>query len=78
LDAVTLGNWITALQDPSIESLEKAFREYKAERYPVVMAAYNNGRLLSKVNAKVSNMMSSLLLTALSSLALLLTFCSLL
>ena len=49
-----LGNWIVALQDPSIEALEQAFREYRAERYDSTMASFNNGRLLSKVNAKAT------------------------
>ncbi|KAG0042899.1 hypothetical protein BGZ83_012057 [Gryganskiella cystojenkinii] len=53
-DAIVLGNWIVALPDRSLESLEKAFKEYRNERYDAVMVAYNNGRLLSKVNAKAT------------------------
>lgn len=55
MDAVSLGNWIAALQDTRVETLEKSFQEYKEERYDVVMASYNNGRMLSKVNAKVTH-----------------------
>lgn len=53
-DAIVLANWIVALPSRSAEEMEKAFKAYKKERFGVAMAAYNNGRLLSKVPGAVS------------------------
>ncbi|ORZ04545.1 hypothetical protein BCR41DRAFT_425848 [Lobosporangium transversale] len=50
-DAVALANWISVLDSTAVSKITKAFEEYKAERYPVVMKAYENGRALSKVTA---------------------------
>ncbi|GJJ71460.1 hypothetical protein EMPS_03810 [Entomortierella parvispora] len=54
MDAVVLGNWIASIADCSIRSTENVFKAFKAERFPVVMAAYKQGHLLSKVNAKAT------------------------
>ncbi|KAG0339943.1 hypothetical protein BG000_001028 [Podila horticola] len=35
-DAVTLANWIATLQAPSLSELETAFKEYRAERFPII------------------------------------------
>ncbi|KAG0035399.1 hypothetical protein BGZ82_005291 [Podila clonocystis] len=35
-DAVTLANWIVSLQSHTVEDLDTIFKEYRAERYPVV------------------------------------------
>lgn len=51
-DALTLANWLSVLTSTTIEDAEKVFEEYKAERYPVVQAAYINGRGLSNVSAR--------------------------
>jgi len=52
-DAIVLANWIAALPSRSVEDMDTIFKEYKKERYSVAMAAYNNGRLLSKVAGAV-------------------------
>lgn len=52
-DAVALANWLGVLNSSTIEAAEQVFEEYKAERYPVAKAAYNNGRGMSKVTARV-------------------------
>ncbi|KAF9941388.1 hypothetical protein BGZ65_003968 [Modicella reniformis] len=51
-DAVALANWISVLNTTTIEAAEKIFEEYKAERFPVVKAAFNNGRGLSQITAR--------------------------
>ncbi|KAF9325996.1 hypothetical protein BG006_010550 [Podila minutissima] len=50
-DAVVLANWINVLgHDSTQEEVEKAFKEYKNERWPYVVQAYNhsqsNGHLI--------------------------------
>ncbi|KAF9915372.1 hypothetical protein BX616_006304, partial [Lobosporangium transversale] len=51
-DAVALANWISVLDSTAVEEMTEAFREYKAERYPVAIKAFENGRALSKATAK--------------------------
>lgn len=53
-DAVVLANWINILtQDSTKEEMEKVFQEYKDERMPHVMQAYehsqSNGHLIGSV-----------------------------
>lgn len=52
-DAVTLSNWICSLQTKDIDDIVKIFKEYKAERYPVVKAAFETSRMLRNVMGKV-------------------------
>lgn len=52
-DAVTLANWITTLETKSLPELEKIFKEYHAERYPVAKAAFNTSQLFSKLATRV-------------------------
>jgi hypothetical protein len=54
-DAVALANWISVLNSTTIEDAEKAFEEYKAERFPVLQVVFNNARGLSKVTARVND-----------------------
>ncbi|KAG0035134.1 hypothetical protein BGZ82_005388 [Podila clonocystis] len=35
-DAVTLTNWIATLQAPSLSELDAVFKEYRAERFPII------------------------------------------
>ncbi|KAI1314755.1 hypothetical protein EDD11_001724 [Mortierella claussenii] len=51
-DAIALSNWISVLSSAAIEDVEKVFKEYKAERYPVAKASFANGQALSKVTAR--------------------------
>ncbi|KAI1314761.1 hypothetical protein EDD11_001730 [Mortierella claussenii] len=43
-DAVALANWFSVMKSTSVGDLEEIFKEYKAERFPSAMAAYNNGK----------------------------------
>jgi len=61
-DAIVLSNWIAALPHLDDQDTEKIFEEYKKERYPVAMAAYFNGRLLSKIPGTVSFALSAMAL----------------
>ncbi|KAF9388181.1 hypothetical protein CPB97_001481 [Podila verticillata] len=66
-DAIVLANWINVLrQDSTTEELEKAFGEYKDERMPHVMQAYehsqNNRHLIgSTFRGKVTRWIINLL-----------------
>ncbi|KAF9190695.1 hypothetical protein BGZ51_008337 [Haplosporangium sp. Z 767] len=51
-DTVALANWIHALPSTSLHDIDHAFQEYKAERYPNSVAAYNNGQMLEKATEK--------------------------
>ncbi|KAG0267403.1 hypothetical protein BG011_005688 [Mortierella polycephala] len=51
-DTVALANWIHALPSMSLQDIDHAFQEYKAERYPNSVAAYNNGQMLEKCTEK--------------------------
>lgn len=52
-DAVTLANWICALQTKKVPELEMAFKEYKAERFPVIKEAFATRQLFKSMGAKV-------------------------
>ncbi|KAF9416472.1 hypothetical protein BGZ94_010212 [Podila epigama] len=47
-DAVALANWITTLRKPTVKELDKVFKEYCAERYPVAKAAYASSQLFRR------------------------------
>ncbi|KAF9901069.1 hypothetical protein BX616_002390, partial [Lobosporangium transversale] len=48
-DAVALANWISVLDSTATNEITKAYKEYKAERYPVAKASFARGRMLSRV-----------------------------
>ncbi|KAG0085738.1 hypothetical protein BGZ92_008763 [Podila epicladia] len=58
-DAATLANWLSTLRQPSAEDLEKVFKEYRAERYPVAKEAFEASHVFIKNLGK--NMMASFL-----------------
>lgn len=57
-DAVTLANWLSTLRLAGKEEVEKVFKKYRAERYPVAKEAFETSRMfthnLGKVNLPVS------------------------
>ncbi|KAI1309515.1 hypothetical protein EDD11_004064 [Mortierella claussenii] len=48
-DAVALANWLSVMKSATIEDAEKMFKEYKEERYPAAVAAYNAGKAVTVV-----------------------------
>ncbi|KAI1287761.1 hypothetical protein EDD11_010197 [Mortierella claussenii] len=48
-DAIALANWLSVLKSTSIEDAEKTFKEYKEERYPAAVAAFNTGKIVNIV-----------------------------
>lgn len=53
-DAIVLANWINTLNSNEVEDIEKIFKEYKNERYPVAKAAFVNGQMMAKLTARAS------------------------
>ncbi|KAG0362307.1 hypothetical protein BG005_006137 [Podila minutissima] len=51
-DAVALANWICALQSKHVSELEKCFKEYHAERFPVVQEGFETSRMMTHVGGK--------------------------
>ncbi|KAF9897834.1 hypothetical protein BX616_004911, partial [Lobosporangium transversale] len=51
-DAVALANWISVLDSTAVKEMTKAFKEYKAERYPVAKASFAQARALSRVTER--------------------------
>ncbi|KAF9426893.1 hypothetical protein BGZ94_005835 [Podila epigama] len=51
-DAIALANWIEALPSNSLKDVTKAFKEYRAERYPLAKKAFDTSRMLSKLIEK--------------------------
>ncbi|KAF9907104.1 hypothetical protein EC991_011322 [Linnemannia zychae] len=52
-DAIALANWINVLPaNPSIQELDVVFKEYKAERHPYAVAAFNHARNMSNLSNK--------------------------
>ncbi|ORY96054.1 hypothetical protein BCR41DRAFT_426765 [Lobosporangium transversale] len=47
-DAVALANWISVLDSTATDEITKAFKEYRAERYPVAMATFTEARAVSR------------------------------
>ncbi|KAF8981041.1 hypothetical protein BGZ52_003347 [Haplosporangium bisporale] len=47
-DAVTLANWINTIETPSMYYLKKIFKEYRAERYPIVKQAFETSQMFSR------------------------------
>lgn len=54
-DAVALANWISTIQTPSVSYLEKIFKEYRDERYPVAKEAFESSQLYTKFLGKVKD-----------------------
>lgn len=50
---MTLANWICTLQTKKVTELEMAFKEYKAERFPVIKEAFATSQLFKSMKAKV-------------------------
>ncbi|KAG0019141.1 hypothetical protein BGZ82_000234 [Podila clonocystis] len=44
-DAVTLANWISTLRFATVEDIGKAFKDYRAERYPVAKEAFESSQM---------------------------------
>lgn len=56
-DAVVLANWINVLHhDSTEEEVEKVFKEYRNERLPYVMQAYNFSQSNSHLIGSVSEL----------------------
>ncbi|KAF9309296.1 hypothetical protein BG003_009925 [Podila horticola] len=47
-DAVTLANWLSTLRMPREEEIEKVFKEYRTERYPVAKAAFETSQMFTR------------------------------
>lgn len=60
-DAVTLANWIATLNMATIDDLEHAFKEYKTERYPIAMEAYESSQMFTKNLGKVRRIRAPIL-----------------
>lgn len=52
-DAVTLANWFATLRVATKEDLEIVFKEYRAERMPVVKDAFEASQLFTRNIGKV-------------------------
>ncbi|KAG0365578.1 hypothetical protein BC939DRAFT_524869 [Gamsiella multidivaricata] len=51
-DAITLANWINVLQSNDVKEISKIFEEYRAERYPHAVAAFESSKMFSRIIAK--------------------------
>ncbi|KAG0023642.1 hypothetical protein BGZ81_008051 [Podila clonocystis] len=51
-DAAALANWISTLRLPSVKNLNKVFKEYRAERYPVAKEAFETSQIFTKMAGK--------------------------
>ncbi|KAG0324884.1 hypothetical protein BG000_002010 [Podila horticola] len=47
-DAVALANWFSTLRVPGDREIEKVFREYRTERYPVAKAAFETSQMFTR------------------------------
>lgn len=55
-DAVTLANWISTLRYATEKDVEKVFKEYRAERYPVAMQAFESSQMFIQNLGKVKTL----------------------
>ncbi|KAG0325770.1 hypothetical protein BG000_001684 [Podila horticola] len=46
-DAVTLANWLSTLRMVEDKDIEKVFKEYRAERYPIAMEALKSSQMFT-------------------------------
>ncbi|KAG0090463.1 hypothetical protein BGZ93_007368 [Podila epicladia] len=51
-DAVALANWICALQSKKASEIEDSFKEYHAERYPLVKQSYETSKMFNHIAGK--------------------------
>ncbi|KAG0354868.1 hypothetical protein BG005_006152 [Podila minutissima] len=51
-DAAALANWICTLRLPTVKDLNKVFKEYRAERYPVAKEAFETSQMFTKMAGK--------------------------
>ncbi|ORZ11411.1 hypothetical protein BCR41DRAFT_408997 [Lobosporangium transversale] len=51
-DAITLANWINVLRSNDVSDMNKIFQEYKRERYPHAMDAFESSKMFSKIIEK--------------------------
>ncbi|KAG0339451.1 hypothetical protein BG000_002083 [Podila horticola] len=47
-DAVALANWLSTLQSLGSKQIEKVFKEYRAERYPIAKEAFETSQMFSR------------------------------
>ncbi|KAF9025677.1 hypothetical protein BGZ52_008851 [Haplosporangium bisporale] len=47
-DAVTLANWMSTLRFADVPAMEKIFKEYHKERYPIAKESFHSSQLFSK------------------------------
>ncbi|KAF9404505.1 hypothetical protein BGZ94_004130 [Podila epigama] len=47
-DAVALANWIRTLRKPTVKEIEKVFKKYRAERYPIAKEAFASSQLFRR------------------------------
>ncbi|KAF9417144.1 hypothetical protein BGZ94_010025 [Podila epigama] len=47
-DAVALANWIRTLRSPTVRELEKVFKEYRTERYPIAKDAFATSQMFRR------------------------------
>lgn len=51
-DAMTLANLIYAMSSPSLSEIQTVLSEYRAERYPAAVEAFNASQTLSMLTGK--------------------------
>ncbi|KAF9387184.1 hypothetical protein CPB97_002856 [Podila verticillata] len=61
LNTVALANWICSLEEKEPRHLEAIFKEYKAERYPIVKTAFATSQMFKNIGGKVCISFSELL-----------------
>ncbi|KAG0226200.1 hypothetical protein BGX31_007374 [Mortierella sp. GBA43] len=54
-DAITLANWINVLESNEVKEIATIFQEYRNERYPLALEAFESSRMFSKLIAKVKS-----------------------
>lgn len=52
-DAVALANWLSTLRLADDKGIDKVFKEYRAERYPVAKEAFETSRMFIRNLGKV-------------------------
>ncbi|KAF9213490.1 hypothetical protein BGZ59_005277 [Podila verticillata] len=51
-DAVALANWLSTLHSPTVHDMNRVFKEYRAERYPVAKQAFRSSQMYTKFLGK--------------------------
>ncbi|KAG0261840.1 hypothetical protein BG011_000603 [Mortierella polycephala] len=51
-DAITLANWINVLNSNDVKAMNKTFTEYKMERYPHAVEAFESSKMFSRIIAR--------------------------